>query len=42
MIQLSSVYEKVRGGGRLTPEEGTKLSRHGELLELGDLANGIR
>ncbi len=42
MIQLSSVYEKVRGGGRLTPEEGTALLQHGELLELGDLANGIR
>ncbi len=42
MIQLSSVYEKVRAGGRLTPDEAVVLLKHGELLELGDLANGVR
>ncbi len=42
MSGLSSVYEKVRGGGRLTQEEAVVLLQHGELLELGDLANGVR
>ena len=42
MISLAALYEKVRGGGRVSPEEGLLLLQHGELLELGDLANVIR
>ncbi len=41
-MQLAALYDKVRNGGRLTPEEGVYLLKHGELLELGDLANGVR
>jgi cyclic dehypoxanthinyl futalosine synthase len=42
MTSLASIYEKVRGGGRITPEEGLLLLQRGELLDLGDLANVIR
>lgn len=42
MIQLSAVYDKVRAGGRLAAEEAVALLKHGELLELGDLAQEVR
>ncbi|HLB00202.1 MAG TPA: CofH family radical SAM protein, partial [Bacteroidota bacterium] len=42
MMQLTPLYEKVRSGRRLTPEEGAYLLKNGELLELGDLANVAR
>jgi cyclic dehypoxanthinyl futalosine synthase len=42
MIRLSAVYDKVRAGGRLSAEEAVELLKHGELLELGDLAQEIR
>jgi cyclic dehypoxanthinyl futalosine synthase len=41
-MQLSAVYEKVRAGGRLTPDDAVALLKHGELLELGDLAQEVR
>ncbi len=42
MMQLSSIYGKIRSGERIDREEGEFLLRHGELLELGDLANAVR
>ncbi|HLF13793.1 MAG TPA: cyclic dehypoxanthinyl futalosine synthase [Bacteroidota bacterium] len=42
MIQLPALCDKARNGGRLAPEEGVLLLKHAELLELGDLANGVR
>jgi cyclic dehypoxanthinyl futalosine synthase len=39
---LSTVYDKARKGGRITREEGVELLRHGELLDLADVAGEIR
>ncbi|MBI5471632.1 MAG: dehypoxanthine futalosine cyclase [Ignavibacteriae bacterium] len=41
-MQLSTIYNKVRSGERLTREEGLFLLQKSELLELGDLASEIR
>ena len=41
-LQLSSLYSRIRSGERITPEEGLFLVQKAELLDLGDLANGIR
>ena len=41
-MHLSSIYERIRSGARVTPEEGLFLLQKGDLLDLGDLANGIR
>ena len=41
-MQLSAVYRKVRSGARIGPEEAAALLKHGELLELGDLAQEVR
>jgi cyclic dehypoxanthinyl futalosine synthase len=42
MTPLSSIYDRVRSGGRLTSGEAVELLSHGELLELGDLAQVVR
>lgn len=41
-MQLSHIYQKVRNGERITPEEGLFVLQKGELLDLGDLAGTIR
>lgn len=41
-MQLSTLTDKVRGGERLTREEGLFLLTHGELLDLGECANIAR
>jgi cyclic dehypoxanthinyl futalosine synthase len=41
-MTIQQLYTKVGKGDRLTPEEGLFLLRNAELLDLGDLANGIR
>ncbi|HTR80910.1 MAG TPA: cyclic dehypoxanthinyl futalosine synthase [Bacteroidota bacterium] len=38
----SALYQKIRDGKRITPEEGLFLLRNAELLDLADLANEIR
>jgi cyclic dehypoxanthinyl futalosine synthase len=42
MMPLSDIYAKVRAGGRISTEEAVALLGHGELLELGDLAQELR
>jgi cyclic dehypoxanthinyl futalosine synthase len=39
---MDDIRSKVRSGGRLTREEGIELLRHGDLLELGALAQEAR
>jgi len=39
---LSALYDKAREGGRITREEGLELLKHGELLDLADVAGAIR
>lgn len=41
-MTLAELYRDIRGGRRLTPEEGLFLLRNAQLLDLGDLANEIR
>ena len=41
-MQLSTLYDKVRNGERITREEGLFILRNGELLDLGDCANAVR
>ncbi len=41
-MELLEITSKIRFGDRLTHEEGLFLLQKSELLELGDLANGIR
>lgn len=41
-MTLEALYTDIRAGHRLTPEEGLFVLRNAELLDLGDLANGIR
>jgi cyclic dehypoxanthinyl futalosine synthase len=42
MPKTDDIGRKVRDGVRLTPEEGAVLLRHGDLLELGALADAVR
>jgi cyclic dehypoxanthinyl futalosine synthase len=42
MGPLSSIAAKVRDGSRLTPDEGLRLLKEGNLLDLADLASMIR
>jgi len=42
MNALTSIASKVRGGGRITPEEGLLLLSEEPLLELGGLASEVR
>ncbi|MEQ8765856.1 MAG: cyclic dehypoxanthinyl futalosine synthase [Planctomycetota bacterium] len=39
---LKDLFEKVRAGERLTPEDGTRLLEDGEVLSLGELAHEVR
>ena len=41
-MRLEDLYDKVRSGERLTKQEGVFLLRNAELLDLGDVANGVR
>ena len=41
-MRLEALYDKVRSGERLTKQEGVFLLRNAELLDLGDVANGVR
>jgi cyclic dehypoxanthinyl futalosine synthase len=41
-MQLSTIYDAIKAGRRITPEEGLFLLRHGELLDLGECANVVR
>ncbi|MDE3056711.1 MAG: dehypoxanthine futalosine cyclase [Bacteroidota bacterium] len=41
-MDVESLYTKVHSGERLTQEEGLLLLRNAELLDLADLAHGIR
>ena len=41
-MHLSSIYDHILAGQRLTPEEGLLVLKNAELLDLGDLANQIR
>ncbi len=41
-MHLSSLYDKIHAGDRLTPEEGLFILKNAELLDLGDLASEIR
>jgi cyclic dehypoxanthinyl futalosine synthase len=41
-MQLSLLYDKIRAGKRITPEEGLFILKNAELLDLGDLASEIR
>lgn len=41
-MQLSSLYDKIHSGERLSPDEGLFLLKNAELLDLGDLASEIR
>jgi len=41
-MHLSSIYDHILTGRRLTPEEGLLVLKNAELLDLGDLANQIR
>ena len=42
MMQLSDLYKKAADGGRITREEGLEILRHGELLDLAEVAGEIR
>ncbi len=42
LICSEAIEEKILGGKRLTREEGVWLWRHGDLLELAQLANTVR
>jgi dehypoxanthine futalosine cyclase len=39
---LSDLYRKTRDGARVKPDEGLLMLKHGELLDLAELANEIR
>lgn len=39
---LEGIFRKVQSGGRISSEEGLALLQKGELLDLGEAANGIR
>jgi len=39
---IADICEKARGGERLSREEGLEILRHGELLDLAEVANEIR
>ena len=41
-MTLEQLYSDIRSGRRLTPGEGLFVLRNAELLDLGDLANGMR
>ena len=41
-MKLSTIYDNARAGKRISREEGVELLRHGELLDLADVANEIR
>lgn len=41
-MTLEKLYQKIRSGKRITPEEGVFILRNAELLDLGGLANEIR
>jgi cyclic dehypoxanthinyl futalosine synthase len=41
-MKLSSIYEKVKSGIRITREEGLTLIQQSELLDFGELASEIR
>ena len=41
-MYLSTIYDKIQSGERITREEGLFVLKNAELLDLGDLANGIR
>ncbi len=41
-MTLQQIFEKIRTGVRITPEEGLFLLKNAELLDLGDMANEIR
>jgi dehypoxanthine futalosine cyclase len=41
-MQLSTLYTKIKSGGRLTREEGLFVLKNAELLDLGECANVVR
>ncbi|MBI3579158.1 MAG: radical SAM protein [Ignavibacteriales bacterium] len=41
-MTLEKLFQKIRTGKRITPEEGVFVLRNAELLDLGDLASEIR
>lgn len=41
-MTLEKLFQNIRAGKRITPEEGVFILRNAELLDLGDLANEIR
>jgi len=41
-MQLIEIYAKVRRGERLTREEGLEVLKHGQILDLADVATDIR
>lgn len=41
-MQLSTIYDAIKAGRRITPDEGLFLLKHGELLDLGESANVVR
>ncbi|MBI3586297.1 MAG: dehypoxanthine futalosine cyclase [Ignavibacteriales bacterium] len=41
-MTLEKLFQNIRSGKRITPEEGVFILRNAELLDLGDLANEIR
>ena len=42
MMNLSSIYNRIRNGNRITPDEGFSVLKNAELLDLGGLANELR
>jgi cyclic dehypoxanthinyl futalosine synthase len=42
MSGVGALIERIRGGARVSPEEGLRLLKEGDLLELADLASTIR
>lgn len=41
-VKLQDIYTKVREGRRISRDEGLAVLRHGELLDLADVANEVR
>jgi cyclic dehypoxanthinyl futalosine synthase len=41
-VELRSIVQAVRAGRRITPEEGVHLLGNAPLLDLADMANGVR
>jgi cyclic dehypoxanthinyl futalosine synthase len=42
MSGVGALIDRIRGGARVSPEEGLRLLKEGDLLELADLASTIR